>query len=228
MGYGWALGVAMCLFPSLAVGQAFRPYKVTAKFDILDSGKRVGHVTWVAEWKKDVSGYAIVDGPLIIKGVTVGGRVYTEVDSTGRLVKSVSIFSADAFQPSTSSETYHKDFVIVRHIVRGNATSKRIRVTKGLQLVPSSRDWFWKRMPKVGEVSTKHVLNEGKWELHKSIYLGEATLTYQGKKVRAFVVKDQSGYRSWVDRDGLPYKVESKIAGVRLLHVRTSSKKTMK
>ena len=102
----------------------------------------------------------------------------------------------------------------------GKLTSKLVKYPLGKSIAKPSQLWLFSTHPEPKTTSSEieYDVKSGKWVGHKRIVVGPSQIEIGGKKIRAIELDDKdlvdgSVVKSWVDSQGMPYRVDFESSG---------------
>lgn len=104
----------------------------------------------------------------------------------------------------------------------GKTVTKTAEYPKGRPINRPSQRWFFYEMPLPGAVSRELVYHNGRWAERISRYMGLREIELNGAKVQAYELLDRRAdgtdeVRQWVDKKGMPLRMEFSSAGAKLV-----------
>ena len=160
---------------------------------------------------------------------SAGPYVLKQIDRYDAKARPIESNTTDESAGIRTTRTYQfqKDYLLATVTANGKTTSNKVPYPKGKSIIRTSQRWFFSEMPLPGSVSREVVYQGDKWVDRISRYIGLKDIQIGDKKVKAYELVDRKAdgtdeVRQWVDRKGMPLRMEFTSGGAKLTLERES------
>jgi len=147
-------------------------------------------------------------------------------DAKARPLESITS-DQDGENTTVRKYTFGTKALTVSITANGKTSTKTVAYPQGKSILRTSQRWFFNEMPLPGAVSREVVYHNDKWTERISRYMGLKEIELNGSKVKAYELLDRRSdgtdeVRQWVDKKGMPLRMEFTSSGVKLVLERES------